>query len=467
MATPVQLPLWVQSEQLELPLISRLEKDVIEHHRAAMSADMQARVDLVEQELAARKAGYRCSSCGKAMENKGRKKSHLTTLAGAISLWRSAFRCAPCKLTRYPLDEALGVEAGRYSPALARLLALIATLCTFVQGCEIVERLLGIAISPMGLWKVTQRLGEAAWRAMHDLARRCADIRTTPDSPVHENAPDAVVIGTDGCMLGMQRRKTRRRHPDPATPLPALPADEGNGFRENKSGVILLPAERTQPSPGRRSVLRRFLVSCLGSADEVFDLIWAKLQMLGWLGENTVVVIVGDGAKWIWNRAAMFPKRCEILDFWHAAEHAWDTARILYGQDSKKTIRWATGIVDCLRAGKVDDVIALLQNMKPKRSARSQQLLCEAAISDLLTYFTDNRTRMRYDQYLAKGYGIGSGAIESAHKQLTHARMRQAGMRWSEAGARRMLALRVLLLNREWTLLDHLVTAPLAPPRIG
>ena len=41
---------------------------------------------------------------------------------------------------------------------------------------------------------------------------------------------------------------------------------------------------------------------------------------------------------------------------------------------------------------------------------------------------------MRYDEYLRLGYGIGSGAVESAHKQVVHARMRQAGMRWSEAG---------------------------------
>ena len=54
---------------------------------------------------------------------------------------------------------------------------------------------------------------------------------------------------------------------------------------------------------------------------------------------------------------------------------------------------------------------------------------------------------MRYDEYLRLGYGIGSGAVESAHKQVVHARLRQAGMRWSEAGARRLLALRLLLLN--------------------
>jgi len=47
---------------------------------------------------------------------------------------------------------------------------------------------------------------------------------------------------------------------------------------------------------------------------------------------------------------------------------------------------------------------------------------------------------MRYDEYLRLGYGISSGAVESAHEQVVNARFRQAGMRWSEAGARRLLA---------------------------
>jgi hypothetical protein len=59
-------------------------------------------------------------------------------------------------------------------------------------------------------------------------------------------------------------------------------------------------------------------------------------------------------------------------------------------------------------------------------------------------------------KYLRLGYGIGSGAVESAHKQVVHARFRQAGMRWSEAGVRRLLALRLLLWNDHWALLDRL-----------
>ncbi len=69
---------------------------------------------------------------------------------------------------------------------------------------------------------------------------------------------------------------------------------------------------------------------------------------------------------------------------------------------------------------------------------------------------------MRYGEYIRLGYGIGSGAVESSHKQVVHARMRQAGMRWSEAGARHLLALRVLLLNGQWSLLDRLPRPSLA-----
>ena len=69
---------------------------------------------------------------------------------------------------------------------------------------------------------------------------------------------------------------------------------------------------------------------------------------------------------------------------------------------------------------------------------------------------------MHYDEYLRLGYGIGSGAVESAHKQVVQARLRQAGMRWSEAGARRLQALRLLLLNDNGALLDRLRMVSLA-----
>jgi hypothetical protein len=247
----------------------------------------------------------------------------------------------------------------------------------------------------------------------------------------------------------MQVRKQRRRRQG-AEPLPALPAVEEGHFREVKTGVLLLPAERLEPSPGRRSVVRRAVVTCLGEADRIFERLWAKLSELGWLGPKTVVVIVGDGAEWIWNRTAMFPLRCEVLDFWHAIEKAWVFARLRYGEGSTQAARFISRITDELRAGKVPEVIGRLRLLTPHLPEQRE------ALDALIKYYTDNQCRMRYDEYLRLGYGIGSGAVESAHKQVVHARLRQAGMRWSELGAQRLLALRVVLLNNQWDVLDYL-----------
>ena len=84
-------------------------------------------------------------------------------------------------------------------------------------------------------------------------------------------------------------------------------------------------------------------------------------------------------------------------------------------------------------------------------------------LDKLIGYYTENSTRMRYDDDLRLGYGIGSGAVESAHKQVLQARLRQAGMRWSVRGATHLLALRVLLLNGGWSKLDLLSRDSLKP----
>jgi hypothetical protein len=320
-------------------------------------------------------------------------------------------------------------------------------------AARLAQLLLGVSISAMGVWRVAQRLGQAAASYSQALSQYHADSRSEGASVDH--APPAVVLGVDGCTLGMQVRTHRRRRVG-TQPLPALPAVEEGHFREVKTGVLLLPGERVETSPGRRSVVRRFLVTCLGEADEIFQRLYAQLRELGWVGPHTVVVVVGDGAEWIWNRAPMFVHRCEILDFWHALEHAWTFARLRFGEDSTQADRWVHQIAEDLRAGKVQDVIAALKRLRPKTAELRQSL------QSLIGYYSENAARMRYDEYLRLGYGIGSGAVESAHKQVVHARLRQAGMRWSEAGARRLLALRLLLLNDDWALLDRMRMVSLA-----
>jgi hypothetical protein len=352
-----------------------------------------------------------------------------------------------------PLLDWLGVEPGRISGSLARLLALLAVVAPYPLAARLAWLLLGITVSPMGIWRVTQRLGQAAANHSEGLSEYHADSRSV--DVANPSAPQTVVLSVDGCALGMQVRARRRRRKT-GEKLPALPAVPDGHFREVKTGVLLLPEERVEISPGRRSVVRRFLVSCLGDADAIFHGLYAQMRELGWLKPHTMVVIVGDGAEWIWNRATWFVRRCEILDFWHAVEHAWVFAHLRYGDGSAQADLWVHAIAEDLRAGKVQDVIARLKRLRPKTAE------LRVSLAGLIRYYSENASRMQYDEYLRLGYGIGSGAVESAHKQVIHARMRQAGMRWSEAGARRLLALRLLLLNDHWTVLDRLRMPSLA-----
>jgi hypothetical protein len=413
---------------------------------------LQAKVNAAAEML--RNQPPRCSQCGQPMKRHDADTVHWRACVGEISAEVERYRCRGCKQKCRPLLDLLGVEPGRISGSLARLVALLAVVSPYFLAARLVDRWLGVKISPMGVWGVAQRLGEAVVRHSTALSQYHWDSRSGGEST--QDAPPVVVLGVDGSMVGMQVRKHRRRRQG-NEPLPPLPPVEEGQYQEVKTGVLLLPSERVETSPGRRTLVRRFLVSCLGNADDIFRDLYAQLRELRWLDTGrTVVVVVGDGAEWIWNRARIFVKRCEILDFWHALEHAWEFAHSCYGERSQQADRWVHRIAEELRAGKVDEVIAQLKRRRPK-SAESREKL-----ESLIRYYSNNASRMHYDEYLRLGYGIGSGAVESAHKQVLHARFRQAGMRWSEAGARRLLALRLLLLNDNWALLDHLAMVSVA-----
>ena len=116
----------------------------------------------------------------------------------------------------------------------------------------------------MSIWRIAQRLGEAAAHHTDALSRYHAHSWSI-GAPT-QTARSAVVLAVDGCSLGMHVRSTRRRRQN-GEPLPPL---ENGHFREVKTGVLLLPSERVETSPARRSVVRRFLVACLGDADAIF-----------------------------------------------------------------------------------------------------------------------------------------------------------------------------------------------------
>jgi hypothetical protein len=422
----------------------QLERDVWDRFRPQVRDAVQAALDTLAtvEETAARPL-----CCGEPMRRHDCRSVQWLTWVGAVRAQIVRYRCAGCRTERRPLLETLEVEPGQPSGWLARQLGLLGCVASYPLAAQLAGPLLGVAVNAMTIWRAVQRLGEAAAQHTEALGAYHADARSPAPDPV--DAPAAVVVAVDGCMLGMQVRATRRRRRDDVARPPLPPVDEGH-FREVKTGVLLRPAERVEASPGRHMLVRRVLVTCLGDADALFARLWAHLREAGWLGPQTIVVVIGDGSEWIWHRATLFVRRCEILDFWHAMEYAWAYARLQFGEGARRAEQWTRRVAQDLKAGQVQAVIARLHTLQPN-SPESRE-----ALATLIRYYTTHAARMQYDEYQRLGYGIGSGAVESAHKQVVHARLRQAGMRWSEVGARRLLALRLLLLNGEWARADQL-----------
>ena len=212
-----------------------LEREVEIEYRPQMLDALQRKVNAVAEER--RSVPPVCPHCGQIMRWQDTRDISWLARCGCLHAAVARYRCPPCHDECRPLLDGLGVEPGRISGALARLLALLATVAPYPLAARLAGLLLGVTISPMGVWRVAQRLGEAAACYQDGLSRYHADSRSLGADT--QAAPSAVVLGVDGCSLGMQVRSPRRRRKGSAT-LPPWPAIQEGRFREVKTGVARL-----------------------------------------------------------------------------------------------------------------------------------------------------------------------------------------------------------------------------------
>ena len=152
-------------------------------------------------------------------------------------------------------------------------------------------------------------------------------------------------------------------------------------------------------------------------------------------------IVLADGARWIWNLGEeLVPHALQILDFSHAKHYLWEAAKLIYGEGSAFVAPWVKEREGLLLDDKVEQVINHLEHF----------LDLAPALAPIIHYFQHNAARMRYGTYRARGLFIGSGAVESAGKQLSAARITGPGMRWNVTDLNVLLALRCVFLEQAW-----------------
>ena len=137
----------------------------------------------------------------------------------------------------------------------------------------------------------------------------------------------------------------------------------------------------------------------------------------------------------------VLPHAVQILACSHAKPYVvWDAGKLIYGEGSAFVQPWVKEQETLLLEDKVEAVMAHIGRF----------LDIAPALAAILHYFQQNIGRMRYGTYRQRGYFIGSGAIESAGKQLTAARVKGAGMRWNVTDLNALLSLRCVFLEQSW-----------------
>ncbi len=155
-----------------------------------------------------------------------------------------------------------------------------------------------------------------------------------------------------------------------------------------------------------------------------------------------------DGEKALANKTEEYlPGFTIILDLFHVMERLWSLSYFFHKEGSDGALLWVRKYLKMFLTGKVGYAIGGIRQSAIKKGLKPDRI---EAMEKHLRYFETKKKYMKYDEYLQKGYPIGSGVIEGTCRSLVNDRMELSGMHWSEKGAEAMLELRSIKINGFW-----------------
>ena len=413
------------------------------HEQGVLDAVRAVRPRLLEAVLAqattgldarARPVRAACPRCQRRQPVHTRRRRQVQTRVGPIVFERPWHHCGRCGHGWSPSDQTLGLASYQQtSPGLARWQAAVGAVTTFREAAALLADLAGVEVGTETLRTQAERLGtelEGQQRAA------IAEVEATHEPPPDQSAPapGVLVIETDGVMV-----RYRDRHLDGTVvegDWHEVKLGLAGGWQEGHLRAPSYVAARESANTFARRLGTE--AARRGALDVVAWHPWDATP-----AQLRPVVVLGDGAKWIWDQIGPLfgPERTEIVDWYHATEHVWTTAKALHGEATPETTAWAHAALDRLWDHSPAQVLAWFDAARPASSEATKVLQRERG------YFATNRHRMRYPAFRQQGLPIGSGAVEATAKHLVQLRLKRAGMRWSDLGARAILDLRCHLLS--------------------
>ncbi len=293
---------------------------------------------------------------------------------------------------------------------------------------QILHQIGGLTISDTSIWRRVQVWGEKIKAA--DEARRTMASALPPRSEIQRGevrTAQDMGVAMDGAKIYVREE----------------------GWKELKVGCVFEVALRPEwdqesgETVERAHAVHNSYVAFLGGPEKFGELVWAEACRRG-LPRARDSEVLGDGASWIWNLAGEhFGRSRQLVDWYHADEHLYKAAHLAFGEGSSQAIRWAKAMETPLYQGRAWYLAGTLETLAEQHPTVTKELRTEAG------YFESNKHRMQYLEMREEGFAIGSGMVESGCKQF-RARFTGAGMRWSRAGAERLLPIRAAVLGHRF-----------------
>jgi len=390
---------------------------------------------------------FACPDCGHALNVLAHERPRtVDSSVGAIRFVRSYGRCRHCQQPVFPADIALGLHPrAKTSPRVQEICALTVLHAPAAKVEEDVRRLTGVSIAASTLHREARRQGERA------LTVRDRDVRLSkrptgvtslaakaPSMPKHST----LVIEIDAWNI------RERDHWGETKKLREAGEDAGR-WHWVYTGTVFRLDQRGTSENGRQFIADRGYVATRRGLAEFKQQLYAEALQRGLLQAETVLVI-GDGAVWIWNLAKdQFKNAAQRLDLFHVKQHLWDLAAELHGRGTTEAEEWVRPYLQWLERRKNGalDVINSLAELETKLADLDREK--QGAVARELGYLKEHEKRMDYKAAKKLGQPCGSGAIESTCSQYQR-RFKLTGQFWSLEGDEAFLALATLHRNGRW-----------------
>jgi hypothetical protein len=145
------------------------------------------------------------------------------------------------------------------------------------------------------------------------------------------------------------------------------------------------------------------------------------------------------GQKLAWQR---------VVDYYHVAERIWAMADCLFGKGTRQGTAWARRMLKAIK--KPSGPSRVLHSAASLLRRRKLSKLKIESFWKAYRYIQKRTRFLHYHEYGKKHIPLGSGVTEAACKTIYTQRLKLSGMRWTQAGAKTILNLRVILLSRTW-----------------